>query len=94
MLIPAETLQKLIDQEAEKQRHADQIARYRIAGDIEVAAFLDRPKAQQQYLLAQQDLRDAADATNAGDRAGVVNALTRAISRGPDALRPRRRLRG
>ena len=49
---------------------------------------------EQQYLLAQQDLRDAADATNAGDRAGVVNALTRAISRGPDALRPRRRLRG
>ncbi len=81
MLIFAETIQKLADREAAKQRQAELVLRYRNAGDEETAQFLDLPAEQQQQLLVRQDFADLNAAVNAGDRAAAEAALSSAIAR-------------
>jgi hypothetical protein len=76
------TLQMLAESAAAQQRQADLVQRYRNAGDEDTARFLDRPAAEQRYLLSRQALRDASLAVDAGDRAGVEAALAEAIRLG------------
>lgn len=99
----AEQLQRMIDYAAAQQRQADLIARAQRDGDDQAVWFYGLPEQAQQTLLAKQDIHDAAAAANAGDAAGVQQAVTSAVNRvihhgaqlsrpEPKPIRPRRRI--
>ena len=89
----AQSLQRLIDQTAARQRQLERQASYIAVGDVEAARFLDLPADMQQTLLLQQDYQDATDAARAGDQAGARAALASAVNRQLAGARPHPRRR-
>jgi hypothetical protein len=81
MLIPAETLQKLINRQVALDHQAEQFMRYQRLGDIESSHFVELPPEKQQTALARQDIADAVTAARQGDAAGTQRGIASAVNR-------------
>ncbi len=81
MLIPAETLQKLVDRQVALDHQAAQFMEYQLRGDTSALHFAGLPKEQQETLLAREDIAQAVSAAQQGDQAGTQRSIESAVNR-------------
>jgi len=93
-MIPAETLQRLIDRQLRLDRQAELFQKYQQQGDMGSAHFVELPPEQQATLYAREAIADAVSAARQGDAAGtqrgIQTAITQTLHHGAQ-LTPQRR---